>query len=324
MAFTTYIIGNGLDLSLGLKTSYRDFYEHVKANKLHPDNKIYKAIAESPDTWSDFELSLGKYTEYVGLLPQEDQKDASMNLHEELEEIRDDLADYIADQENSVEEESRNLLISPNGYYKELPIGQVRFIESINAKGQRMFQFATLNYTSTLDYIIKNSASSLSAAGVRIMGSPHHIHGDLSQDMTLGVSDETQISQSLSGPERDDLIKPLLIDSMNDGRLETFIDMVNRSSVIVLYGTSIGESDKYIWRLITRWLHADNGRYIIIFAHNENYTQIVRRSSRKQKMYRSEVQEKLLRFSGRDGDAIEQMRKRIFVVHNTIKLFIKS
>lgn len=319
MAYVTFIVGNGLDISLGMKTSYRDFFNYVESNHLHPENRIYKAIHESPETWADFELSLGHYTNYIEKTPEKDRKKESILFHEELAELIDDLADYLDLQEKgaNLEEVVR---LSSTGFYEELPSGQRERIESHLQQGQTIFRFVTLNYTRALERILSNSSTGLTNRRIGI-ASPLHVHGDLSENLTLGVSDESQLSDSMSGSEKDDLIKPSLIYSMNDGRIDSLKQLIQSSSVVVLFGVSIGETDKYIWEVLTDWLnHTING-HVIIHMHDENYNDSIRRSSRRQKQFTSNVQDKLLRHSGLDGNGIEELKTRIFVVHNTKKMF---
>lgn len=319
MSKVTFIIGNGFDLSLGLKTSYRDFYEYIKSLNLHPNNRIYKAIHEAPQTWSDFEVALGQYTHYIDKSLDGDRKNESIDFHEELEELRDDLADYLAKEEKRAKDMSDLPLFTETGYFEELPIGQANTISRVVSQMQVSMHFISLNYTETLKNTLTRYRSELLP---RIsLGFPHNIHGTLQDNLTLGVSDETQLSSTMSGAERDDLIKPTLIYSMNDSRIETLRKMIESSSVIVLFGTSIGETDKYIWELVNNWLGNGIGRYLIIHKHDDAYTDSVKRSSRRQKQFNSSVQDKILRYSGLDGDGITELKKRIFVVHNTKNLF---
>ena len=61
----TYILGNGYDIQLGLKTAYSDFYEYLIKNRSKEleNNSIFKEIvSDKIGYWSDFELALGKYT----------------------------------------------------------------------------------------------------------------------------------------------------------------------------------------------------------------------------------------------------------------------
>lgn len=321
MANVTFIIGNGLDLSLGLKTSYRDFYEYIQSNDLHPENRIYKAIYESQDGWADFELALGQYTHYLDKLPDKNKAQEAIDFHEELGILMEDLAEYLDKQEKNFDKLTNKPEFTIKGYFEELPDGQSnRFLGTVSQR-PIIFQFITLNYTYVLEKILNDNSALLTPQGVRLE-SPLHIHGTLSENLTLGVSDDSQISTSISGTEKDDLIKPNLIGSMNDGRIERLRQIINNSSIIVLFGTSIGETDKYIWEIVNSWLVASPNRYIIIHKFDNTYSDSTRRSSRKQKQFNSNVQDKILRFSGLDGDGIANLKNRIFVIHNTKKLFI--
>ena len=61
----TFLIGNGFDVNLGLKTQYTDFYPtYLEANKSLPDEscikKFCKQIEGNYETWSDFEKEFGQ------------------------------------------------------------------------------------------------------------------------------------------------------------------------------------------------------------------------------------------------------------------------
>ena len=69
----TFLVGNGFDVNLGIKTSYYNFYEWylkqknnseiIKQFKQEIANEIKdKNIPESERTWADFETGMGKYT----------------------------------------------------------------------------------------------------------------------------------------------------------------------------------------------------------------------------------------------------------------------
>ncbi len=315
----TFIIGNGLDIAFELKTQYRDFYAHIELTQPHPNNRIYKAIQDSPESWGDFELALGQYTRYVDNLAEKDIKNESVSLHDELEEIRDDLAEYISNEveKNIISDTSR---MNADGFYAELVYGQKDKIASLMEQGVKKFDFITLNYTDTLERLLTNSQPLFNNNQIN-RGSVLHIHGDLVENMTLGVSEESQLSSAMSGAERDDLIKPNLIYSMTDGRIEAMESMLGSSMIAVLFGTSIGETDKYIWERLVDWLKVHPGRYIIIHQHDNDYTESVRRSSRRQKQFTNRVKDNLLLHAGLDGNAMESLRDRIFIIFNSDKVF---
>ena len=318
MANVTFIVGNGLDLSLGLKTSYRDFYEHIKSKRIHPENRIYKAIHESPESWADFELSLGVYTDYIDKLDVDDRKGESVKFHDELSELMDDLGNYLEGQQNALDIFG-TVKLNSAGYFAELKDGQSGKILA-QLSGGKSYRFLSLNYTNSLETILNNSENGLKRYDISITR-PMHIHGDLTDDLTLGVSDETQISRGLTGAEKDDLIKPELISSMNDGRMEALAELIDSSDIIVLFGTSIGETDKYIWQKVTDWLSNGKERYVVVHLYDTDYDAGVRRSSRRRKQFNSNAQDKLLRYSGQDGDGIDALKNQTYVVYNTQSFF---
>jgi len=60
-----YIIGNGLDISLGMKTDYQSFYDYYSSLETKDTDIInLKASIEEGryQTWADLEAGLGDYT----------------------------------------------------------------------------------------------------------------------------------------------------------------------------------------------------------------------------------------------------------------------
>lgn len=316
-----FIIGNGLDLSLGLKTSYKDFYEFVSQTKSVSENKIYNAIRKDIDTWADFEASLGEYTNFIEKLPKKEIERTSIELHEELEEIRNDLADYLSTQENSIENLPDKYYLNGNGFFSDLPSGQAEIIRNYLGNSRTIAHFVTLNYTTTLEKILENRTLQ-NQLGWSVT-TPLHIHGDIVENMTIGVSAESQLFSGMTKDEKDDLIKPISIKSMNDGRLEKFDKIIKESSIVIIFGSSLGSTDAYIWKFLTLWLKRGEDRRIIIHKHDRKYVDTTRRSPRKQKQYIKNVQSRLLDFSDYDENTKDELRERIFVIHNSKKLFVQ-
>lgn len=60
-----YLIGNGFDRNLGLKTSYQDFYQYYQQQPSSTEDilKIKQLMKNEPsEFWSDLELALGRIT----------------------------------------------------------------------------------------------------------------------------------------------------------------------------------------------------------------------------------------------------------------------
>ena len=77
-----YLIGNGFDLNLNLKTSYKDFYNFILEKNNEKDlaivAKFKNEIKNKPTNWSDLELELGKFTAEI------DSIEDANNLHDYL------------------------------------------------------------------------------------------------------------------------------------------------------------------------------------------------------------------------------------------------
>lgn len=55
----TFLVGNGFDLNLGLRTSYETFYKYYI--KKEPHDLIAKFIKDDYRLWADLELGLGEF-----------------------------------------------------------------------------------------------------------------------------------------------------------------------------------------------------------------------------------------------------------------------
>lgn len=84
-----FIIGNGFDLNLGLKTGYQDFYEYYIKQKSSSD--VVKRLKEHLEKerfkiWSDMELGMGAYTAYVNSVVEFEEvcHDLSLSLRQYL------------------------------------------------------------------------------------------------------------------------------------------------------------------------------------------------------------------------------------------------
>lgn len=83
-----YILGNGFDLNLGMKTSYKDFYEYYKS--IETSNTTIKDlksnISNNYKNWSDLEFALGQYTDEFKTVEEFDDA---------FEDIGEKLAEYL-------------------------------------------------------------------------------------------------------------------------------------------------------------------------------------------------------------------------------------
>ncbi len=148
-----YIIGNGFDLNIGMKTSNKDFYKYYKS--IHSEsslvNKLKKDISSNYETWSDLESGIGNYTEKI---------ESIEDFDELFDNLRDELSNYIKRQEE--EFDFTDLYtgdISKSLAYPEnfLPIADTNSFGALRSKWNNSnwkIDIITLNYSRSLEKIL--------------------------------------------------------------------------------------------------------------------------------------------------------------------------
>ena len=107
----------------------------------------------------------------------------------------------------------------------------------------------TLNYTRTIEDIF----SLLNAKMPELL----HLHGSIEDGMVMGVSDEEQIANEAFRKSRnvtEDFVKPSFNEACLNNNNLICEKWINEADLIVLFGTSLGETDRKWWRMIGRQL----------------------------------------------------------------------
>ena len=107
----------------------------------------------------------------------------------------------------------------------------------------------------------------------RKMGELIHIHGDTYSNMLFGVNDESQIANKLLFSECAEDHLAQIIKSKNNQLfrseiLQETVNILRRSDVIYLYGTSLGITDLFWWKYIYSLLLQNEALHVIIYCHN--------------------------------------------------------
>ncbi len=84
-----------------------------------------------------------------------------------------------------------------------------------------------------------------------------------------------------------------------------------------MWGLSLGKSDEYWWKVINTWLSSRTDHHIIIFCYMDPPNGIL--ISEKIRKERIAI-EKLLVHSNFSGKDKENLRQRIHVIFNTVKV----
>lgn len=320
----TFIVGNGLDISLDMHTSYSDFYQYIleKRNESEFDNSIYTAIQKDHTKWSDFEEALGKHTEGIEQFNTKKDKQIFVdNFFDSYNEVLEDLAEYLSIKESDFSKKQASYLIKTSDIYSGLKDGAARKITSTVHNHAITMNFVTLNYTNVLEQIFYSNRQALRNRGIEIRPI-HHAHGSLSEYLTIGVNDESQLSAAFDNEHKENLIKNKLLESMDDDRITTTSNIIASSNIIVLFGVSLGETDANLWRQIIEWLRHTSGGYIILHDFDESYIDNKPRNPIRIKQLDSQARDRLLKHADElDGDELVQLRSRVLVIRNTEYLF---
>lgn len=279
----TFLIGNGFDIGLGLKTRYTEFYKEYIRLAPNDSENIIKFKQElmkfqtSPQSqiidWSDFESAFGKYSTMFTAATQDQYIECFENFVENFNE-------YVWREEEKVDYSDEKRIISVllkafTEYYRVLDPADIRTINSIfkQYKDNRTINFVSFNYTKTIDRLKSIVAKSWNSQ-VRSIGRTIHVHGTLEENMIMGVNDASQIKNAELAAIKsicNEIIKPSQNADVGTEYQIITKELIENSHVICIYGMSIGATDKLWWNLIAEWLCADSNRLLIIFANSTDY-----------------------------------------------------
>lgn len=327
-----YLIGNGFDLNLGLKTSYSDFIKEYKASETgHLDaiSKFKNDIATNTVLWSDLELEFGRYTENFSNI-------------EELDLVRenlvDELAEYLRKAQGafSVDKEQNNYqnifsshLFDPEKFLKDRDSQSlISFYKNHKLNKHFNYRIISFNYTHTIERILGSTNFSNTNSNINItridtakdcqLRELIHVHGSIDEDMVLGVDNSAQIKNETLSELYDtqvQLVKSLCNEAMKHGVELQAERYIREADVICIFGSSIGETDQVWWDLIAEQLKTRDCR-LIIFYYKQDYN--------KRHSYRQEpLKRKVLSSFFQENEIEDMLNKVHFSLNSNIFQFDK-
>lgn len=283
----TYLIGNGFDLNLGLKTRYYDFYKQYIKNEVN-DNE-HKAIRdfkreisdfikretntddEQAIDWRDFEVALGKWTER---LEPSDVEPLYLS-------IIDSLRDYLINEFRFFDalafssDDFKHYLVNPvsDFFPRERANDILKYWR--NHSGPDELYIINFNYTHTIEQLLEVGRRGISL-GVDCAGHSmtlrhiYHVHQSLGdEEIIVGVNDVSQISNKEFHQDRNVcnlLIKQSTNTLLGNGLNQDCEQLINNTDLFVIFGSSIGITDKKWWRLICERIY-NGGARLLLFVH---------------------------------------------------------
>lgn len=277
----TFLIGNGFDLSLGMKTRFIDMYsEYVEMpSKSETIKKFKENLMRDKsmhyENWSDFEMGMAKYAEQ---LKSEDE------LIECVRDFKLFMVDFLVKENNTTFAETLGNPEVSKEYVREFEKSIDEFFLGLSANDTQTlnnmtrsalgngFNFITFNYTSILDSLVNR----LNTDGRRIHNilDTVHIHGLLGQDVVLGIDNVQQISwvgPQLTRKGQRAFIKPYFNQVYDKARVEKAINIIESSTIICVYGLSLGESDRTWREEIKKWLKSSPSHHLIYYVYDKKH-----------------------------------------------------
>lgn len=278
-----YLIGNGFDLNLGMKTSYSDFYNYygrtkttsevVRNMKKSINNSIKNKVSNDETiNWSDLELALGKYCKTFQNKQEFDLAYRDIVTH---------LSKYLQKEEKqyNIPSIAQGILFkdlcNPLKYLTEIDREEVwSYIKTL--QGECRVNIITYNYTNSIENIInwKNSSIHIGATAnnkTTYLDGIYHVHGYTNNRMVLGVNDESQVNNENLLKDKyfkNAIIKKECNRAQKTTHVKSCQNIINSANLICLYGLSIGDTDKDWWNAVANSIIKNNSK-LLIFAHSK-------------------------------------------------------
>lgn len=344
----TFLLGNGFDIQCGLQTSYINFYKYILKKKyslelfqemdeksvLKIDNMIYSEIYKSKDdiqTWADLEFQLGVFTRRL----KEEKEDAitAERFLEDFEILREDLNEYlkgiqIQDDVEISEDFSEILSTTMDKFFYgvlEQEHDEIKSMLGENTNSHFNYQFISFNYTNSLQIVLKNSSKN--SKGNSFNSSSYsqnfnraiiNVHGVIDRFLTLGLNDESQLaSDFFEREDLNDLLKPDSLTNSREYRRRDAESVIEKSDIIVIFGMSIGSTDKHWWERIAEILLKNSNKKLIIHLYDTEPSYV---SARRVRIRRAKKENEFLSHLGNldlSDEKVSQLRKQIYICTNS-------
>lgn len=320
----TFLIGNGFDLNLGLKTSFHDFLEYyVKV----PTEDLYiisfkQEIGNNIETWSNLEKALGEYTTRF----EEGTADVFMKCYYDLyENLRKYFRKLNINKSTLKNVDKKQTLFSMYNFERVLDGDKDRrkISELKYNRGKLLTcNFINFNYTTTLDNLVEELKESKEPELLLNLGELVHIHGKIS-DLLVGVDSEKGIANNALKTNKtlcNNLVKHNMNMRLKNTREDIAQNMLNNSDVFIIFGMSMGESDKRWWNYIAKTMYNKSYTYLIICCYKNGFEDF---SPHRKLDIQDNLIDVFLSLIDLSQDVKNNIRNRIFVSANS-KLFVTN
>ena len=267
-----FIIGNGFDLGLGMKTRYEDVYDgYIHTSPKSQAIEAFKAELSKRkpyDKWSDFEMGMA---EYARTISTEDEfiaciRDFKSYMVEHLSTENKRIIELIRDKayENDL---TKELDRSREAFFEGLTPNVKNQIRAIIGNAIPTYNYITFNYTSVLEELLALKSRRLKL----FENAPLHIHGSLDNDVVLGVDNPIQLNGAkffLSSKIGRAFIKTAFNEQYDRERVAAAKRLINESAIICTYGFSMGKSDQTWVDMLKGWLLESKNHHLVAYQYD--------------------------------------------------------
>ncbi len=306
-----FLMGNGFDISLGLKTSYTDFHKYyTRSFHIEPCiKKLKRAIKEDLENWSDFEKAFGIYTKKIA-----DPEEFDLLYDDILQEMQK----YLKAETEKFSALSINIpafinsLTAPDSFIREKR--RIQHLFSIETIDIRIINF---NYTQTIDIFAASARHSSLHRGRSIItiAAPQHIHGTLDGTMLFGVNDKSQIANTAfqnNDTIASELVKPVFNKKLGYATDDICLATIKEADLICIFGMSIGDTDQYWWTSIGDRIKRSGCYAILFYWDGKTHLPLEERYKLREE---EKIKEMFLEKIGISKDS--DSASRIFIGYNT-------
>jgi len=337
----TFLIGNGFDLNIGLKTTYTDFLKDYTKNT-ETDSDLIKCfkkdILRDAKMWSNAEKAFGDATKAFKELGYTAEDFCLCH-----EDFCVKLAAYLLSEEQRLNYSSLNDTIS-KGFakgvcsykkgFRETETGVITTSEN-TFSGGLTFNFVSLNYTAVLDLCYKAVRTNPSLLVKRNfrggmyenrLGNIIHVHGTVHRDMVLGVNDISQIKEPtlFDGYDEEyinEMIKPKTNEINEENSDKKAFELLKTSDLIYIYGMSTGETDKLWWERICELMKQKPNLHLIIHKFDAPEDGLIRRTFR---LFTNEERKAFTNYSELGDTQRSEIETRIHIDKTNIFVDLKE
>ena len=256
---TVLIIGNGFDLALGYKTSYKDFYQSTEFRSLIGENALVTYINEhnknASNIWSDLEQMLSHYSMYYCDVINQNNLSLAFDTYQHHDIVTDVI---LKDKDGEIlKKEYEQLISALSNYlrnalqYTSPNIDVISAASSIVEKWLSENHYSciiSLNYSESIENLAKTYAekNSIPIGQLQSISIPqicyHHVHGTLPTGIVVGIDECMKIKD-----KQHIFLKKSISDHYDNRGLNKIFESAQR---YIIFGCSMGNSDAWYYNKI--------------------------------------------------------------------------